>query len=598
MIDNRTNTRSLPSEEAMKKLQILHVSEKFKELETETKKLIEKHPEVAPLFNILGFALHKQGNLKKAETNFKHAISINPKFAFAHNNLGNVFKDLGRFEEAILKYQNAIEIKSNYAEAYYNKAIAYKKISKYMESIKSFQDALKIKPDFLDAYFDLGQVCITVGKFEDAIENFQKVIKLKPDFSLAYNNIFFTLMYMKKNNHDLFLSLTKKFRNSFKKVDQNLLTKYQFEYKPKKLRIGFVSGDLWEHPVGYVLLGVLENLKNKDLELIAYSNFSKKDNLNIKLKSCFDIWHEIGNQKDVEVINLIRKDKINILFDLSGHTEKNRLSVFVSKPAPVQISWGGYPGSIGIPEIDYIIGDPYVTPQKENKYFTEKVITLPNIWICFTPPAFELKIEEPPVTKNKYITFGSFNNLSKINSEVVNLWSKILKAVPGSKIFLKSNVLNDLYFKKLIIENFKKNNIDLNSIILEGRTSRKEYFSSYNKIDIALDPFPYSGGITTFESIWMGVPVLTKKGNNRFVSHQTESINYNSGMNDWIAKDEEEYLFKAIKFSSNVNELVKIKKNLRKNTNSLPSFNTVLFAKQFSGELWKIWDNFIKKGNN
>ena len=157
------------------------------------------------------------------------------------------------------------------------------------------------------------------------------------------------------------------------------------------------------------------NLKNKDLELIAYSNFSKKDNLNIKLKSCFDIWHEIGNQKDVEVINLIRKDKINILFDLSGHTEKNRLSVFVSKPAPVQISWGGYPGSIGIPEIDYIIGDPYVTPQKENKYFTEKFITLPNIWICFTPPAFELKIEEPPVTKNKYITFGSFNNLSKIN---------------------------------------------------------------------------------------------------------------------------------------------------------------------------------------
>ena len=583
-----------PSQKDMKMLEVLYSANKFNELEIVTTKLIQKYPNTAPLLNILGLALHKQGYLKKAAISYEQAIVISPKFVFAHNNLGNVFKDLGEFDKALSKYQHAIKLNPNYAEAYYNQGLAYKKICKYNESIKSFKYALKIKSDYIDAYFDLGQILVTVGKFEEAIKNFQKVINLKPDFAPAYNNIFFTLLYMKKNDHDFFISLTKKFRSSLKIIDPNLLLKYQFENKPKKLRIGFVSGDLWEHPVGYILLDALKNLKKKNLELVAYSNFSKKDDFSIKLKSHFNKWHEIENKEDVEVINQIRKDRINILFDLSGHSAKNRLPIFLNKPAPIQISWGGYPGFIGIPEIDYVFGDPYVTPAKENKYFTEKVFILPNIWICFTVPEFEVKIKELPAIKNKYITFGSFNNLSKINEEVVFLWSKILKAVPKSKFFLKSHVFNDSYFKKLIINNFEKNNVSKNSIILEGRSSRKEYLECYNKIDIALDPFPWSGGISTFEAIWMGVPVLTKKGHNKFVSHQTESINHNSGMSDWIAKDENEYLAKAIKFASDVNELAKIRKNLRQKTLKSPSFNAFLFAEEFNKALWKIWNNFVK----
>ena len=582
-----------PSQKDMKMLEVLYNTDKYNELEIATKKLIQKYPNIAPLLNILGFALHKQGHLKKAVISYEQAIVINPKFFFAHNNLGNVFKDLGEFDKALSKYQHAIKLNPNYAEAYYNQGLAYKKICKYNESIKSFKYALKIKSDYIDAYFDLGQILVTVGKFEEGIKNFQKVINLKQDFVPAYNNIFFTLLYMKKNDHDFFISLTKKFRSSLKIIDPNLLLKYQFENKPKKLRIGFVSGDLWEHPVGYILLDALKNLKKKNLELVAYSNFSKKDDFSIKLKSHFNKWHEIENKEDVDVVNQIRKDRINILFDLSGHSAKNRLPIFLNKPAPIQISWGGYPGFVGIPEIDYIFGDPYVTPEKENKYFTEKVFILPNIWICFTAPEYEVKIKEPPAIKNKYITFGSFNNLSKINEEVVFLWSKILKAVPKSKFFLKSHVFNDSYFKKIIINNFEKNNVSKDSIILEGRSSRKEYLDCYNKIDIALDPFPWSGGISTFEAIWMGVPVLTKKGHNKFVSHQTESINHNSGMSDWIAKDENEYLSKAVKFSSNINELKKIRKNSREIILKLPSFNTFLFAEEFDKALWKIWDEFI-----
>ena len=214
------------------------------------------------------------------------------------------------------------------------------------------------------------------------------------------------------------------------------------------------------------------------------------------------------------------------------------------------------------------------------------------MWVCFTPPDSDIEISEPPVIKNGYITFGSFNHLSKINKKVISLWSKILKSIPKSRIFLKTKQLNDSYLKKKIIDEFKENGVNLNSIILEGNSPRNELLNSYNKIDIALDPFPYSGGVTSLEAIWMGVPVLTKKGF-RFVSHTTESINHNSGMSDWVVSDENEYVKKAIKFSKDLELLTNINKNLRQKALKSPLFNSAVFAKQLNKALWEMWNNFI-----
>jgi predicted O-linked N-acetylglucosamine transferase (SPINDLY family) len=296
----------------------------------------------------------------------------------------------------------------------------------------------------------------------------------------------------------------------------------------------------------------------------------------------------------MNVINKIRKDGIHVLVDLSGHSEKNRLPIFINKPAPVQVSWAGYPGSTGIAEIDYLIGDPFVTPENMNGHFTEKIFRLPNIWVCFTAPDFDVQISDLPVIKNGYVTFGSFNHLSKINDEVISLWSKILKSIPKSKIFLKTKQLNNSYLKEKIISKFKENGINLNSIILEEGTSRSKLLNSYNKVDIALDPFPYSGGVTSLEAIWMGVPVLTKKGF-KFASRTTESIIHNSGMSDWVANDENEYVKKAIKFSTNLELLTGINKSLRQVALESPLFNSTLFAKQLNNAFWEMWNNFILK---
>jgi len=232
-----TKITSGPNKSEMQKLEKLYISQNYRELEKETKKLIKQFPSTPELLNIVGFSLHKLGRLNDAVKSYEKAILINPQFIFAHNNLGNVFKDLNKFEEALSRYKESIKLKPNYAEAYYNQGLVYKKLNKYIESIKSFENAIKIKKDYIDAYFDLGQVFITVGKFEEAIINFEKVINLNPEFYPAYNNLFFTLLYIKKDNHNFFLSLAKKFRSSLKDIDKNLIQKYEYEKKPKKLRL-------------------------------------------------------------------------------------------------------------------------------------------------------------------------------------------------------------------------------------------------------------------------------------------------------------------------------------------------------------------------
>ena len=571
-----------------------HKKNNFQVAENLYKEVLKINPNHFGSIFLLGTLSIKIKNFDRAIQLLNQAILIQPNHAQSHNNLGVVFVELGEVQKAISCYQKAISIQPNYADAHYNLGNVLDKLNKHQEAIICYEKVIQINPNYVAAHYNQGNALKELGEFKKAISCYQKAINSKHNYAPAYNNMLFTLLYMEKTDSKYYLSKTKEFRSSLKPINDDLLLKYQFNIKPKKLRIGFVSGDFREHPVGFFLLDTLNHLKNNDLELIAYSNSQIKDSLSIKLKSHFTIWHEIASQSNMDVINKIRKDGIHVLVDLSGHSEKNRLPIFINKPAPVQVSWVGYPGSTGIPEIDYLIGDPFVTPENMNGHFTEKIFRLPNIWVCFTAPDFDVQISDLPVIKNGYVTFGSFNHLSKINDEVISLWSKILKSIPKSKIFLKTKQLNNSYLKEKIISQFKENGINLNSIILEGSSSRSKLLNSYNKVDIALDPFPYSGGVTSLEAIWMGVPVLTKKGF-RFVSHTTESINHNSGMSDWVANDENEYVKKAIKFSTNLELLTGINKSLRQVALESPLFNSTLFAKQLNNAFWEMWNNFILK---
>ena len=257
---------------------------------------------------------------------------------------------------------------------------------------------------------------------------------------------------------------------------------------------------------------------------------------------------------DEEAALKIRDDEIHVLYDLSGHTEFNRLGVFSLRPAPVQVTWLGYFGTTGMREIDYIMGDPIVTPVSEEKQFVEKVIRLPETYLCFSPPDTKSATSELPAIKNGFVTFGCFNSLIKINDKVVRVWAKILHAVPKSKLFLKTKLLGFNPKSEELIRRFEELGIDRKKLILEGWSPRDKLLQTYNEIDIVLDPFPYPGGTTSAESLWMGVPVITLKGNN-FLSHVGETVVKNTGLDEWIAEDEHDYIEKAFKFASDLRSL-------------------------------------------
>ena len=358
--------------------------------------------------------------------------------------------------------------------------------------------------------------------------------------------------------------------------------------------MGLVSADFGDHPGGYHTLSTLRELKKKNFDLVAYSTKDRTDKLSPHFRSLLSTWHSIEKKNDEEVVEQIFKDGIHILMDLQGHSAKNRLPIFMYKAAPIQVTWLGQ-GSTGIPEIDYFVGSPYVTPKSEEKHYVEKIWRLPEIEHCFTPPNFDVKINSLPAMKNNFITFGCVNKLTKMNDDTIALWSKILLSTPNSKLLLKNKNLDNQKIIDDTLARFAKHNINKNRLILRGRSAtRKEVLEVYNEIDIALDPFPFQGNTSTEEAVWMGVPVITLKGD-RFLFHFGESLNSNLNMKDWIAENQDEYVTKAVKFSSNLNELSKIRMNLRQIALRSPVFDAPRFAEHFSRMLWEMWNNFSRK---
>ena len=559
------------------------------------KKSIEINPDYAEGYNNLGIAFQKLGLFEKAIKNYKKTLKLKPNFAPTYNNLGVALKCLNKLDEALMNSKKAIELDPKFADAHNNIGEILEGLGNLEEAYKFYKKAIKLKSNYSEAYNNLGILLFKLDKIGECVENFQKAVKINQKNSRAYSNYLFSLNHLIKYKDSYYIEEAKKFRLSLKKISDQLCIPYKYNINPKKLIVGFISADLKNHPVGFYLVDTLKYLKNKNIKLIAYHNSTKTDDLTQKLKGHFDIWYNISNENDLSVINLIRKNGVHILIDMSGHTKGNRLPIFINKPAPIQATWAGHLASTGIPEIDYIIGDQYVTPLENKNQFTENILQLPNIWCCLSKPDFKIKKEiSSPALKNGFITFGCFNNTAKLNDKVIEYWSKLLDNVPNSKLILKSPKLKSIYVVKNIKNRFKKNNTNLNKLILEKGSHRKELLETYNKIDVALDPFPYSGGTTSFETAWMGVPLYVLKGKT-FLSKCGESINNNLGMGEWIANDEKEYFFKILKLTSDFNKLSQTREYLIKKVSNSTLFDSSLFANNFNKILWKIWEKFTLK---
>ena len=551
-------------------------------------KAIELKPKLVEAYSNRGNVLQKLGQLAEAVKSCNKAIGIRPNLAEAYNNRGIALQKLGQLKKGIESYDRVIELKPDYAEAYYNRGNALQELGQLAEAVKSYDKAIGIRPNLAEAYSNRGKALLGLGQLDDAVESYEKAIELKPDYAAFYSSLLFALNYSTSHSPDHYSALARRFNETFAKKVRSRFSGYRCLPRPERLSVGIVSGDLRNHPVGYFLESVLSCIDPAVMELIAYPTNPKTDDLSERIKPFFSAWKPIYGLSDEAAANQIYADGIHVLLDLSGHTAHNRLPVFCWKPSPVQASWLGYCATTGLSEMDYLLGDPYVTPPEDDGNFAEKVWRLPDLYVCFTPPDVNVAITEPPALKRGYVTFGSFNNLTKVNNKVLALWAKTLQAIPNSRLLLKAKQLDDVFVREIVIQQFAAHKIHAHRIIFRGKVAREKHFKAYNEVDIALDPFPYSGVTTSFEGLWMGVPVLTLAGD-RFVSRQGVGILMNAGLPDWIAANEDEYLAKAIAFASDLDKLAVLRAGLRAQVLASRLFDARRFAGNFQDALREMW---------
>lgn len=554
------------------------------------------NPKLVDVHYNLGLAHQNSGRLEKAIESYHQALEIEPDHVSSLNNLGGIFVDLGRNDSALQCFGHVCRLEPKKPEAHLNLGIALVTRGLVDAAMESFRRALEIQPDNVDALLRLGGALVDIGELDQALKCIRKGLALRPDYPLAHNLLLFVNNFLGVQSADQALEDAKRF-GAMTQRDAIPYDRWKSNPDPtNKLRIGLVSGDLCNHPVGYFLDGVLNALATvaaDRLEVSAYLTRACSDPTTERIRRCCSHWCLVSKHSDEALARQIHDDGIDVLIDLSGHTAHNRLPMFAWRPAPVQVSWLGYFATTGVPTMDYLIADDWTLLPDQERFFTEQIWRLPKSRLCFTKPEVKVQVGPLPVVSAGCITFGCFNNLSKMNDAVVELWARVLNAVPDSRLFLKSKQLSDYSAQRVTSERFASHGVNANRLILEGSQPRAEFFAAYHRVDIALDPFPYTGGTTTAEALWMGVPVLTLAGES-FLSRQGVGLLMNAGLADWVANDHDDYVAKAVLHADGIPALASLRAGLRQQVLSSPVYDSIRFAYDFEKALRGMWETWCQ----
>ncbi len=513
----------------------------------------------------LGNVFMEMGQLTRAMESFRKALLIRPEYFEAYNNLGRALRDSGNLDEANGCYRKALAINPEYVESLNNLASGLSDKRDLSGAIAIYYKAIGIEPGRAETYSNLGYTLHEAGRLSEALEILYKAIAIKPDYNHAYSNLLFALNYdfdttqeeIYTKSLDWGSALLQNLGEDVHAFPNNL-------DKSRRLRIGYLSPDFRTHSVAYFFEPVLKAHDRGTVEIFCYANVKKQDETTLRLQAESDHWRLIAWKSDAEVVAQIRKDSIDILVDLAGHTGENRLPVFARRPAPVQVSWLGYPNTTGLSTIDYRLTDAVADPAGDaDRVHSEKLIRLEHGFLCYQPDASTPGVTGLPSLTQGHITFGSFNNLAKVRPEVIKAWAAILHAVPGSHLLLKAKQLRDNEIRDRYLNMFTAEGIAADRIELLGMLPRKEdHLNLYNRIDIGLDPFPYNGTTTTCEALWMGVPVVTIQGD-RHGGRVGASVLHRVGLEELVAVSAEEYIRIACTLAADRQQLQALRVGLR-----------------------------------
>ena len=581
-------SRSEPSPDELKPLFLLYQNKLNTDAEKLNRTLLVKYPDFGFGWKLLASCLALQGRNPLQE--WEKAAALLPADPEVLNELGGALSAAGKLDEAAEKCCFAVALKPSYAEAWNNLGNILNAAGKPHEALSHYQKAIRLNPKSA-AVQNIGNVFINLGRIDEAIASYRRALSMVPDSPVSRSNMLLSMCYSPVTSPQSYLKEAMDFGRIAHIGDTARFSDWECDPEPVRLKVGIVSGDLMNHSVGYFLEGLIKNIDQSKIELFAYSTLNLEDDLTALIKPFFSQWRLLTGLNYQAAAGLVHADGIHVLIDVSGHTAKNALPLFAWKPAPVQCTWLGLPTTTGIQEMDYVIGDPIATPVEDEKHFSETVYRLPEIYICLATPNISLAVNPLPAIETGFITFGSFNNLTKVNDVTVRLWADILKAVPNSRLLLKAKQLKDPSVLNDMLQRFTGRGIEPDRLTLIGPTqTREQHLEVYHRVDIALDPYPYPGVTTTAEALWMGIPVLTMQGN-CFLSRTSNSILCNAGLPGWIAADEKDYVAKAAYFATDTAKLAALRAALREQVRSSTLFDTARFARHFEAALWDIWGN-------
>jgi predicted O-linked N-acetylglucosamine transferase (SPINDLY family) len=549
----------------------------------------ELKPEEFEAVYHLAHALRESGQLDQAFTCYQRALQLRPDHVDARLHLGNLLFEAGNLPQAEAAHRRVLDFSPNFGDAHNNLGNVFREQGRLDESIAAYKRALALKPEHVEAHSNLGEAFKDAGQIDEALACYRRALELKPNFAAIHSNLLLALQYQAGATlAGLSAAHAEYDRQHAQPLLQAIRALPRTPDRDRRLKVGFVSPDFCHHPVAYFLIRAFEHIDGDQWETICYSDRARKDDCTSRFQSAASQWRDIAGLDDVKVVEMIREDQVDVLFDLAGHTARNRLPVFARRSAPIQVTWLGYEGTTGLGAMDYILADRHAIPACAEPWYREQVLRMPDGYVCYEPPKLAPDLGRLPALENGFIRFGSFNNPAKISAMVLEVWATILARVPDSRLMLQYRGLGASSVQNRYAEAFAGNGIDPARLEFAPRSDYAGYLAAYGKIDLALDPFPFAGGITTCDALWMGVPVVTCPGET-FASRHGLSHMSNVGLAETIARDLDEYVDIAVCLASHLERLAEIRAGLRPQMAASPLCDGKRFATNLIAIVREVW---------
>jgi predicted O-linked N-acetylglucosamine transferase (SPINDLY family) len=550
-------------------------------------------PDLPETFSNLGIALRARGQLDEAVAAYRRALELKPDYPEAHYNLGNALRDRGQLDEAVAAFHRALELKPGYPEARYNLGNALRDRGQLGEAIAEYRRALELEPDFPEAHNNLGNTLKDLGRLDEAIAAFQQALQLERERPDAHSNLVYTLHFHPGHNDRTISEERQRWNRQFGDPLKQFALPHANDRSPERpLRIGYVSPDFRDHVVGRNLLPLFERHEHRNFEILCYAGVTQPDELTGEFRRRAQQWRSTVNVGDEALADMIRRDGVDILVDLTQHLAGNRLPMFARKPAPVQVSFAGYPESTGLEAIEYRISDRYLETGSTNEGTgrKEQVHLIDSFW-CYDPCGVEVEVKGLPSGESGRVTFGCLNNFCKVNEPVLRLWARVLGTVTDSRLLMRSPAGSH---RQRTLEVLEGEGIERRRVEFVESRPRREYLELYHRLDIVLDTAPYNGHTTSLDALWMGVPVVSLAGKTR-VSRAGLSQLTNLGLPELAAHSEEDYVKIAVELTRDRTRLTQLRSTLRDRMKTSVLMDAPRFTRQVEQAYREMWQAWLQK---